>query len=212
VLRRSPTTFGVLLSFSSFAGLLTLLLLAQTTIPERTPLSQQPLPTQIVGPSLVAPPGQPQTDTGATPPGSSVLTGQGGPVIVAPVSPVGATGPSGQVDQPGTAPEKEKKPGDQPGGGKQPEPPADQPSPPGGQQPSPPGQPGDQPGGNPPSQPGVLPTPTDPDDDDEGDDNEDGDETDDTNETEDADDADNDGDKNNSGNGTKHGGNGKDDD
>lgn len=176
MLRRSPTTFGVLLSFASFAGLLTLLLLAQRTIPERTPLSQEPLPTEIVGPSLATSPEEPSSETGTTAPESSVLTVPGGPLIVAPV---GTTGPSGQINEPGTNPDKEKKPGEQPGGGKQPEPPADEPSPPAGQSPSPPGGPEEQPGGQSPSPPGVLPASTDGDeDDDDGQDDDDSDDTD----------------------------------
>ncbi|HET6770090.1 MAG TPA: hypothetical protein VFH75_00440 [Actinomycetota bacterium] len=175
MLRRSPTTFGVLLSFASFAGLLTLLLLAQRTIPDRTPLAQEPLPTEIVGPSLVTSPEEPSSETGTTAPGSSVLTVPGGPLIVAPV---GTSGPSGQVNEPGTNPDKEKKPGEQPGG-EQPKPPADEPSPPPGQSPSPPGGPEEQPGGQPPSPPGVLPASTDGDeDDDDGQDDDDSDDTD----------------------------------
>jgi hypothetical protein len=194
VLRRSPTTFGVLLSFSTFAGLLTLLLLAQTRIPEPTPLSQEPLPTDVVGPALVAPSDEPPAETGPEAPGSSVLTVPDGPVIV--VAPVGGT--TGLVQQP-TSPQ-EKAPGEQPGGGNQPNPPADQPSPPGGQ-PSPPGgqlQPsppaaGDEtdadeagdaddaeekPSGQPTAPPGVLPSSAEPDDD--ADDDEDDDDTSDT--------------------------------
>ena len=175
MLRRSPTTFGVLLSFSSFAGLLTLLLLAQTTIPERGSLSGEPLPTDIVGPALVAPSQEPPSQTGTGVPDSSVLNVPGGPVIVAPV---GGTGPSGQVEEPATPPGEEKKPGDQPDEGNQPNPPAGEPSPPAQPQPPAPEEPDEKPSGQPTSPPGVLPASAESEDD--GDDGHESDDEDDT--------------------------------
>lgn len=164
MLRRSPTTLGVLLSFSFFAGLLTLLLLAQRTIPERSTESLEPLPTELVGPSILQPTEPPteapSSQAGANTTEPSVVTVPGGQVIIAPVS---GLGPSDQVNEPDANPEKVKKPGE----GKAEPPPADgkQPSPPaGGPAPSPPG--GDAPSGQPTPPPGVLPAEPDEDDDD----------------------------------------------
>ena len=168
MLRRSPTTFGVLLSFSFFAGLLTLLLLAQRTIPGRSTESLESLPTEVVGPSILQPTEQPaeqptqtpSSQAGANATEPSVVTVPGGPVIIGPVS---GLGPSDQVNEPAANPEKGKKPGDGTGG----PPPAesDQPSPPaGGSAPSPPG--GGVPSGQPTPPPGVLPSDPDEDDDD----------------------------------------------
>jgi hypothetical protein len=176
VLRRSPTAFGVLLSFSFFAGLLTLLLLAQRTIPGRTPQSQEPLPTEIVGPSILAPT-EDSSQTGATVPGTSVVTGPPGPTVPI-LGPAGGGSPSDQVSEPGTGPGQGTKP-KTPDEGKTPSPPAEQqPTLPGGGQPapSPPAGGGQSPVGQTSPPPPVLPPGGESDDDDDDDDgDEDGD-------------------------------------
>jgi hypothetical protein len=163
----------VLLSFSFFAGLLTLLLLAQRTIPERSTESMEPLPTEVVGPSILQPTAQPteapSSQAGGTATEPSVLTVPGGPVFVAPV---GGLGPSGQVNESATTPETGKKPGEGKGKGEPPPAETEEPSSPGGGPgPSPPG--GGAPSGQPTPPPGVLPSePEEEDDDDSSDEDE----------------------------------------
>lgn len=180
MLRRSPTTFGVLLSFSFFSGLLTLLLLAQRTIPGETPGSPQPIPNETVGSPLQGASEEGATETAPDSSLVAVPVVPGFPFVVA----VEQAGPTDQGEEPGPGPGGGGKPGEKPGGGKQPSPPdgGEQPSPPGGgtqPTPAPPGG-GDQPGGQQPSPPpGVLPGPTDDGDDDGDDDDPDSEDSDD---------------------------------
>ena len=208
MLRRSPTTVGVLLSFSFFAGLLTLLLLAQRTIPGRGTETLEPLPSEVVGPSILEPAEEPTEEpsrrAGSDVSQQPVVAVPGGPAVIAPVS---GLGPSGQVNEPVANPDN-KKPGDQ-GKGKEPKPPVggEQPSPPvvGQPAPSPPG--GESPSVQPTPPPAILPSALEVDDDD-GSDEDEGEDDDDDTDTDDEDDRANDAEG-----GDKSGkGGGKDDD
>lgn len=154
MLRRSPTMFGVLLSFAFFSGLLTLLLLAQRGIPDQGAVVPEPVPIDIgSAPIQGTLPKESPPQVGEEAPGPAVVGVPTGPVVPI-IAPVGGVGPGGQEEKPGQGPGG-GKPGEGPGGGGQPSPPGggEQPVSPGGGQQPPGGGGGQQP--SPP--PAVLP-------------------------------------------------------